>query len=265
MKIAILGCGWLGFPLAKALIKHGYQVHGSTTSPGKTEELASAGIRPFLVRLGEGGIEGNMKSFLKNMETVIVNIPPKLRGTTPESFVKKTEHLIPVLENSGIRHVLFISSTAIYPDDNSTITEETLPRPETESGKQLLASETLLQSCPAFRTTILRFGGLIGPDRHPVHHLAGKKGLKNPDAPVNLIHLDDCIRIIPEIIRQQKWGKVYNAVFPSHPKRKVYYTEKAGELGLVPPQFVALSGSKGKIISPEKLRKELGYTFKGFI
>ena len=30
-KIGVLGCGWLGFPLAKDLIKQGFKVKGSTT------------------------------------------------------------------------------------------------------------------------------------------------------------------------------------------------------------------------------------------
>lgn len=262
MKTAILGCGWLGLPLAKKLTGSGYPVHGSTTSPGKTEKLVSAGIQPFVIRLRENGIEGDKNLFLEGVETIIVDIPPKLRSKTPENFVKKTEQLISALENSAVKNVLFISSISVYGNDNSVITEETVPKPETESGKQLLASETLLQSSPRFKTTVLRFGGLMGPDRQPVYHLAGKKELKNPDAPVNLIHLDDCIHIILEIIQQQKWGKVYNAAFPAHPSRKTYYTEKAKSLGLVSPQFDTLSDSKGKIISPEKLRKELQYTFK---
>mgnify|MGYP003615968040 CR=1 FL=1 len=39
MKISILGCGWLGFPLAQKLIETGYEVKGSTTSESKLEAL----------------------------------------------------------------------------------------------------------------------------------------------------------------------------------------------------------------------------------
>ena len=37
--ITILGCGWLGLPLAKALVKAGYQVKGSTTREENLETL----------------------------------------------------------------------------------------------------------------------------------------------------------------------------------------------------------------------------------
>ena len=44
MKISILGCGWLGFPLAKSLVEKGFSVKGSTTSENKLSILSTAGI-----------------------------------------------------------------------------------------------------------------------------------------------------------------------------------------------------------------------------
>ena len=34
-KIGIIGCGWLGLPLAKLFLKNGFLVKGSTTSKEK--------------------------------------------------------------------------------------------------------------------------------------------------------------------------------------------------------------------------------------
>lgn len=130
-----------------------------------------------------------------------------------------------------------MSSTSVYGDDNDFVSEETITNPETESGKQLLLAEALLQNNKNFETTILRFGGLIGEDRHPVKFLAGKENLENPDTPINLIHLYDCISIIKEIINQSKWNEVFNAVAPFHPSREEYYTQKAIETNLPEPKF----------------------------
>ena len=41
-RISILGCGWLGLPLAVELISKGYKVNGSTTSMTKVRELEAA-------------------------------------------------------------------------------------------------------------------------------------------------------------------------------------------------------------------------------
>ena len=57
-QISILGCGWLGFPLAKSLLQKGYMVSGSTTSVEKISVLENAGITPFLIELSDVTIEG---------------------------------------------------------------------------------------------------------------------------------------------------------------------------------------------------------------
>ena len=45
----------------------------------------------------------------------------------------------------------------------------------------------------------------------------------NADAPINYIHLKDCIGIINAIINKEKWGKTYSAVAPFHPSKIEYY------------------------------------------
>lgn len=272
-KISILGCGWLGLPLAKKLIKKGNSINGSTTSENKLSILENAGINPFLVILSEveGALESesvseSINTFLAESEILIIDIPPKLRGNNDDSsrkvFVEKIQNLIPFIEKSTVNKVLFVSSTSVYGDENGLITEETTPNPETESGKQLLLAEAILQKNKNFETTILRFGGLIGEDRHPVKFLAGKENLENPDAPVNLIHQNDCIKIIEAIINQSKWNEVFNAVAPFHPTREEYYTQKAKDQNLILPKFSTEKSNIKKVISSEKTENSLSYEFK---
>ena len=264
-KISILGCGWLGFPLAESLLAKGSSVKGSTTSENKLHIFKNAGIDPFLVTLESESISESINDFLAESEILIIDIPPKLRNensdTEKKVFVEKIKNLIPFIEKSTVQKVLFVSSTSVYGDANNLITEETIPNPDTESGKQLLTAEKLLQENPNFATTILRFGGLIGEDRHPVKFLAGKENLENPDAPVNLIHQKDCIAIIEEIINQSKWNEVFNAVAPFHPTREEYYTKKAIERGLIEPKFNSEKSDIKKIISSEKIKDLLDYKF----
>ncbi|MDR7211256.1 SDR family oxidoreductase [Flavobacterium piscis] len=268
-QISILGCGWLGLPLAKRLIEKGYSLNGSTTSEAKLPTLKEARIHPFLVVLeGESDSE-SINTFLAKSEILIIDIPPKLRGnnaviadSSRKVFVEKIEILIPFIERSSVKKVLFVSSTSVYGDINELITEETIPNPETESGKQLLVAEAVLQKNKNFETTILRFGGLIGEDRHPVTSLSGKENLANADAPVNLIHQNDCISIIEAIIRQSKWNEVFNAVAPFHPSREEYYTQKAREQNLLLPKFNSEKSNIKKIVSSEKTEKILNYKFK---
>ena len=268
-KISILGCGWLGLPLAKKLIENGYEVKGSTTSESKLELLKNAGISPYQIKMEENEITGNMESFLENTDVLLVDVPPKLRGDFTENFVQKIKNLIPFVENSKVEKVLFVSSTSVYGDTFpiQELDEESALNPDTESGKQLVEVEKLLQSNENFQTTILRFGGLIGPDRNPAKFLAGKENVANPNAPINFIHQEDCIGIICAMLRQVendnwKWNDTFNAVTPNHPNRENYYTEKALEMNLKVPTFVKDSNSIGKKISSKKLQGMLHYSFK---
>ena len=260
MNVSILGCGWLGLPLAKRLIEKGYSVKGSTTSMEKLGVLEAERIQPFLIDLTEAKVTGNVADFLANAAVLIIDIPPKLRGENKENFVQKIQHLIPFIEASKIEKVLFVSSTSVYGEDETLVTEETIPNPDTESGKQLLQVEKQLQSNPNFKTTVLRFGGLIGGNRHPVKFLAGKENVENPEAAINFIHQEDCIAIIEKIIQKNAFGDVFNAVAPFHPTRKEYYLKKAVEFHLSAPKFKK-NGGKGKIIDSHKIISVLNHSF----
>lgn len=270
-KISILGCGWLGLPLAKSLLLKGYEVKGSTTSESKLDVLKNAGILPFQIQLEAHQIIGNIEDFLKETDILIIDIPPGLRREISSleemTFVNKIRTLIPFIEKSGIKKVIFVSSTSVYADGFPIveITEETMPNPDTESGKQLVIAETLLQSNLNFKTTVIRFGGLLGDDRHPAKFLAGKTNVENPYAPVNLIQREDCIGIIEKILNQVEyynWEETFNAVAPQHPTRKAYYQNKALIFNLPLPTFAEDSESKGKMISSKKVETILGYSFQ---
>lgn len=266
-QISILGCGWLGLPLAKSLIEKGYTIKGSTTSAEKIPVLKQAGIDAFKIEVSESGVTGEMNPFLENSEILVIDIPPKLRGSSNESFVKKINTLIPFIEKSSVDKIILISSTSVYADDNSVVSEATKPNPETESGKQLLEAEKLLLTNTNFKTTVIRFGGLIGNTRHPVHFLSGRKNIENPEAPINLIHQADCIGIIEKVLVFAQndnlvWNQIFNAVAPFHPTRKEYYTQKAMELGLPLPMFSDDPNSYGKTILSNLMESELKYTFQ---
>jgi nucleoside-diphosphate-sugar epimerase len=268
--ISILGCGWFGLPLAKSLLSKGYNVKGSTTSATKLKTLKEAEIIPFQIQLNEQEIIGNISDFLHETDVLIIAIPPGLRKeilSSEMTFMNKMKTLIPYIEKSGIQKVLFVSSTSVYGDrfPIEEYTESTQTHPDTESGRQLVLSEKLLQSNIHFKTTVIRFGGLLGEDRHPIKFLAGRTQIENPDGPVNLIQKEDCIGIIIKALDfacKDKWGETFNAVAPQHPTRKTYYQKKAQQFNLPLPNFVEDTKSKGKIISSKKVETILDYSFQ---
>ena len=263
MQISILGCGWLGFPLAKKLMEDGYAIKGSTTTVAKMQELSSAGITPYHLELYDNGIQGDMSSFLSNSEILIIDIPPGLRKNPETDFTGKITNIISYIEKSGIQKVIFVSSTSVFEDEENfpEYTEENKPNGNSQAAKQLIACENILGDNPNFETTVIRFGGLISKDRHPVMMLSNKSGLKNADAPANLIQREDCIELLSKIIENDEFGTVFNAAYPEHPKKSEYYTKEAKSRNIKAPEYDQNRPSKGKIISSVNLDK-IGFEFK---
>ncbi len=262
-QISILGMGWLGLPLAKSLIEKGNQIKGSTTSEDKLTILEKEGIHAYQIALTENGPKGDIEPFLNGSETLIINIPPGLRRNPEIDFVAKIQNLIPYIEKSIIKNVLFVSSTSVFADLEGfpLILEETLPNATSNAGKQLITTEQLLQKNKKLDTTILRFAGLFGPNRHPARMLSKRKNIKNPKAPVNLIHLEDCIGVIKKILDNQSWNHVFNASYPDHPEKGNYYSKACEQMDLPSPDYDYKTPSKGKVITSKKIETELNYTF----
>ncbi|KGO91400.1 SDR family oxidoreductase [Flavobacterium subsaxonicum] len=260
-QISILGCGWLGLPLAKALLKKGFAVKGSTTTFDKLETLKKEGIDPHQIALGDSLLADAMQHFLEGSEVLIINIPPSIITAGSDNYPAKMQQLIPHIEKAGIQKVLFVSATSVYADEDKEVPETTPANPDTESGRQILDAEKVLQTNPNFKTTVLRLGGLFGEERHPIKYLAGRENIANPNAPINLIHLDDCIGISLAIIDKEVWGEVFNGVMPNHPTREEYYCSQAKAMGLPLPKFNHSVPSVGKTIVTDKVVNVLGYTF----
>lgn len=261
LTISILGCGWLGLPLGHYLSQRGHMVKGSVISTEMFPGLEKVGISPSLLVLSPDLLGENVESFF-SCDVLIVTFPPERRADIEEYLPAQISSLIKHIDRNRIRKVLFVSSTSVYPDLNREVYEHEALLPEKGSGRALKAVEDILLEQKEFATTVLRFGGLVGYDRLPGKYLASKKDVSNADVPVNLIHRDDCIEIIYQIIVQDIWGEVFNACADEHPLRRDYYLHAALQAGLEPPVFSSHGTSTYKIVNSEKLKTSLNYTFK---
>jgi len=259
MVVSILGCGWYGKALAQALIQEDVTVKGSTTSQEKLNQLTESGITSYPVQF-----EANSQNFDPDFfecDVLIISIPPKLKKGEALAYLPKVRRIIQAVLHFNIKKIIYISSTGVYGDHNQTVTELDDPMPDTESGKILLEAEKLFQQEPAFKTTIIRFGGLVGPGRHPGRFFAGKKDIPNGMAPINLIHLDDCIGISMAIIEQNAFGYLFNACSPDHPAKEDFYRDASLKGGFEAPEFVH-ELTNWKIVDSINLKALLNYEFK---
>lgn len=259
-SISIIGCGWLGLPVGKLLQAKGYLVKGSTTQDAKLVILKNAGIHPYLIHVKETITGIHIDDFFKS-EILLINIPPGRRTENVENRHPRQIQLIveKAIEN-GVRKIIFISSTGVYANTNGIVTESDPLNPTRPTGKALKQIERYLQELTNIDWCILRMAGLVGGDRKAGRFLAGRKNIPNGNAPVNLVHQADCVQIIYEIIRQEKWGTIYNVCADEHPTRAIFYTHQAKLQGFEIPQFLDERNSF-KIISNEKLKIDLNYQF----
>ena len=258
-SIGVLGCGWLGLPLAKQLVTAGYSVRGTTTTKEKLTEIKSAGVSPFLSECTASDCS-SLAPFLLGLELLIIAIPPGIRQHPTKRFDLVIEEIIKEVNAHKIRKVIFISSTSVYGQAVGKIDESHEANPDSESGKQLLACEQKLLINPFFESCILRFGGLIGPNRHPFFSLVRKGEISNAEGRINLIHRTDCIGLITTCILNFKGKVVYNGVTPYHPSRKKYYTEMAKLAELPIPVFLS-TNKKDRVISSAKIQTAFGFRF----
>jgi nucleoside-diphosphate-sugar epimerase len=209
--------------------------------------MSSLGIEPFIVDIRK--ISKSIQGFLQ-ANILIINIPSK----SIDSF----RNLLETIEVSDIEKVLFVSSTSVYENTNRTVLESD---GEESATSPLLTIENLFKSSSSITTTVVRFGGLIGSDRNPGRFFREGSLVHNPDSPVNLIHRDDCIGIISQIVEQEVWGEVFNCCADTHPTKREFYTQAAKSTGAPVPEFADSGTQSFKIISNEKVKRLLGYEF----
>ncbi len=245
--MSILGSGWLGMPLAKHFISMGFDVKASTRSTARFAEIKAIGAQPARITIEE--LDNEIHTFL-NANILIINIPSK--------NIDAFKQLLIAINKSTIKKVLFVSSTSVYENHNKVIAESD----ELESASHpLIIIEELFKDCDKVKTTIVRFGGLIGYSRHPGRFFSKGNLMQNPDSEVNLIHQDDCIGIISQIIRQDVWGEIFNCCADTHPTKRAFYTQAAKSIGQASPNFTSEETKSFKIISNQKVKQRLNYQF----
>jgi nucleoside-diphosphate-sugar epimerase len=263
--ISILGAGWLGLPLAERLLELGYRVKASTTSPEKILLLQQKGLEAYLLRVDQGRIEGDVGDFF-SCEILFLNIPPSRRRPDVETwYPEQISAVVTAAMTNKVPKLIFASSSGVYGDVMEAVFEATDPQPDTASARALVAAETTVRNIYVWRGmgNILRFSGLVGGNRKAGRFFAGKTEVPEGAAPVNLVHLDDCIGVIEAILQQDRWGEFYNVCADEHPRKDQFYVKQAIQQGFTPPSFLLDEPSpRYKIVRNDKIKRDLGYVFR---
>ncbi len=284
--VSIVGCGWFGFPLAKALVKQGYLVSGSKRSMEAAAALTLDGIAGFGLDLdnqqfngvefdhflgkedsltqehceGEPGLDTQTLTMLHqrlHTDAIIINIPPAM-VKSPGAYLQRLSFLKRLMAQHKYMRIIFVSTTGVYPSSEKPVTESDAT-PHSPSSEVLLEAEKLFSELS--NSCVIRFAGLVGPGRHPGRFLAGKHNLAGRMSPVNLVHLDDCIGAVSCLLAGRPLSSIYNICANQHPGREAFYSTAAKDLSLQPPTFSDES-QVGKCIDGTKIVTELGFQYR---
>lgn len=266
-RISILGCGWLGFSLAKRLLGSGITsvVKGSTTSEAKLDIFAGVGIDGYLLPLNpDACLDADISGSFFDADIVVIAVPPRMSQNVAGNYTAQMRMVAEAIRQSPAKEVVFVSSTGVYRDLSQTAVESDVQLPEHSAQPEMVAAENAIAALRQGKTvTILRLSGLLGYNRIPGKYVKGQKDMTTGDIPVNYIHRDDAVGIILAVVQQGLQNETFNITAPFHPTRSEVYVDSCAQFGWeaptfrkpeVPPSF--------KVISGDKFGKAYRYDFK---
>ena len=235
-SVAIVGLGWLGLPLARHLKNLGWEVKGTKRTHDGVEQMRLMRLEAYHLELTpEINADPDDVSALLDVDSLIINIPPSQYFFDLNQYVEGVQNLVNEALLQGVSHIIFISSTSVFPDISAHFDESVTPQPSSDIGRALVEIENGLAQMQDIDCDIIRFAGLVGNDRHPVYSLAGKQDLKCGHSPV---------------------------AAPMHPTREAYYQYAAEKYRLEPPHFINSEQDPQRIIMAEKICHELEFVYQ---
>src|SRR5215472_8418847 len=113
MKCLIVGCGYVGLPLGKELVRLGHEVFGLRRNPAVQDELNAAGIRPLIVDITR---PADLAGLPAGFDWVINCVAS--RGGNAEDYrqiyLAGTRHLLEWISVKPPHKFVYTSSTSVY-------------------------------------------------------------------------------------------------------------------------------------------------------
>jgi nucleoside-diphosphate-sugar epimerase len=266
----VVGCGYLGQRVARAWRDLGWDVSALTRSGERAKEFAGQGLAPCVGDVTEPGSLAGLSEFAE-ADVVLFAVGRDRERTSQgirEVSLDGLRNVIDVLSEGSVRFV-FISSTGVYgQSEGEWVDESSAIQPTRENGRVLVESEAMVRSRLGSRGRVLRLAGLYGPSRLIARRdalLAGHPLAGNPEAWLNLVHVDDATRAVVSASTFETVGGDGGTwlVCDDRPvQRKEYFGRLAELCGAPPPTFDPARDSSridglGKRCRNQRMKDEL--------
>jgi len=170
MRVAILGCGYVGLELARQLQEAGHEPIGVRRSAAGIDAIESAGVRAVRADV----TDATDLAAVPEVDALVFAASSGGRGAEAAREIY-VEGLRTAIEAFGTRalppdRLVYTSSTGVYGDHGGDwVDEETPLSPGTEKTRALAEAERIAleeASEAGIAGTVARFAGLYGPDRY---------------------------------------------------------------------------------------------------
>ena len=258
MRKLIIGCGYLGERVARNWLDNGYETWVLTRSEERAARLAESGLNPLI---GDVLDLGSLQKF-PQVETILfaVGFDRASKRSKRTVYVEGLRNVLK--ENRGkFQRIVYISSTSVYGQDNGEFVDEfSAASPSEENGcicrdAEAVVSEPFRRADQDARTgeaVVLRLAGIYGPGRLLAREQQLRRGgllSGNPDAWLNLIHVEDAVQAVLAAEDRGRAGETYLVCDDQPIRRREYYAALASQLGIVPPGFEEVAAD-----APERRR-----------
>ena len=275
MDAAVIGCGYLGFELARELVQRGHRVWGIRRQFDDTSAIRSAGIKPLEADVTR---PETLKHLPRSVEWVI-NAVSSMKGDSEvyqQVYLQGTRHLIRHLSPSPtLKRYLHVSSTSVYGQtDGSWITEAAERCPTTATSRVLVETEDELFRAhhdQQFPASVVRASGIYGPGRGYLfqQYLKNQARLIGDGSRlINMIHVTDLVGAMIALLEHGQSGMAYNVTDSEPVTQLEFFTFLSQQLDKPLPPAASAGELKqrkraltNKRVSNRRLIEEIGYQF----
>ena len=239
LKIAVLGCGYVGAEFARQACAAGHHVLGIVRSEASRDKLRSEGIAAEAFDLQAG----DWSALPKHFDAVVY--AASTGGGGPEAYALAydvgVKRALAWARDVGARCFVFTSSTGVYRQDDGGVVDEVSPVGGAPTADAILGGERAVLDSGFAKARVLRFGGLYGPGRH---HLVDqlRRGDNviggRVDHFINYLHRDDAASsILASIVGGPVGARVYNVGDGNPVTKEALAKWIAARLGVTAPVF----------------------------
>jgi len=237
MRVAILGCGYVGLELGRQVEEAGHEPIGVRRSPEGIDTIDSAGFEGVRADV----TDPESLDAVPDVDALVFAASSGGRGADAarEIYVGGLRTAIRAFcaRESPPERLLYTSSTGVYGDHGGDwVDEETPPEPGTEKTRVLAEAERIaLEEAPdaGIEGTVARFAGLYGPDRYRL-----ERYLEGPVTAghLNMVHRTDAAGAVCFLLdRDLARGEVVLVVDDEPVDKHAFADWLATEAGRDPP------------------------------